>query len=116
MAVVSLVGGIDVTRVGQLRLRRALETGRVTSRQLVATYLARVAALNHRGPRLRAVISTNPAAAVAAAAARLELTALGEQGKLEVRTRSFELGQVAEAHREGQAGHVAGKLVLVPRA
>ncbi len=48
-------------------------------------------------------------------AARLQLTALVEQGKLRVRARSFELGEVAEAHREGQAGHVTGKLVLVPR-
>jgi NADPH:quinone reductase len=48
-------------------------------------------------------------------AARLQLTALVGQGKLEVRARSFELGEVAEAHREGQAGHVTGKLVLVPR-
>jgi len=49
-------------------------------------------------------------------AARLQLTALGAQGKLDVRARSFELGEVAEAHREGKAGHVSGKLVLVPRA
>ena len=47
-------------------------------------------------------------------AARLQLTALVEQGKLSVRARSFVLDDVAEAHREGQAGHVAGKLVLVP--
>jgi NADPH:quinone reductase-like Zn-dependent oxidoreductase len=49
-------------------------------------------------------------------AARLQLTALVEQGKLEVRARSFALDEVAEAHRAGQAGHVTGKLVLVPRA
>jgi NADPH:quinone reductase-like Zn-dependent oxidoreductase len=47
-------------------------------------------------------------------AARLQLTALVERGELEVRTRSFALEDVAEAHREGQAGHVTGKLVLVP--
>ncbi len=47
-------------------------------------------------------------------AARLQLTALVEQGKLEVRARSFALEDTAEAHREGQAGHVVGKLVLVP--
>jgi NADPH:quinone reductase-like Zn-dependent oxidoreductase len=46
-------------------------------------------------------------------AARLQLTELAEQGRLEVLTRSFELDQVADAHREGQAGHVTGKLVLV---
>jgi NADPH2:quinone reductase len=48
-------------------------------------------------------------------AARLQLTALVEQGKLDVRTRSFALEDVAQAHREGQAGHVTGKLVLIPR-
>jgi NADPH2:quinone reductase len=47
-------------------------------------------------------------------AARLQLTALVEQGKLKVRTRSFALEDVAAAHREGRAGHVTGKLVLVP--
>jgi NADPH:quinone reductase len=47
-------------------------------------------------------------------AARLQLTELVEQGKLEVRSHSFALADVAAAHREGQAGHVVGKLVLVP--
>jgi NADPH:quinone reductase len=47
-------------------------------------------------------------------AARLQLTALVEQGKLKVRARSFALDDVAEAHRVGQAGHVTGKLVLMP--
>jgi NADPH:quinone reductase-like Zn-dependent oxidoreductase len=47
-------------------------------------------------------------------AARLELTELAEQGKLTVRTHSFAIDQVAEAHREGQDGHVTGKLVLLP--
>jgi NADPH:quinone reductase-like Zn-dependent oxidoreductase len=49
-------------------------------------------------------------------AARLELTTLVEQDKLQIRTRSFELDEVAKAHREGRAGHVTGKLVLVPGA
>jgi NADPH2:quinone reductase len=47
-------------------------------------------------------------------AARLQLTALVEQGKLEVRAHLFALDDVAEAHRQGQSGHVTGKLVLVP--
>jgi NADPH:quinone reductase len=47
-------------------------------------------------------------------AARLQLTELFEQGKLEVRACAFALDDVADAHREGQAGHVTGKLVLVP--
>jgi D-arabinose 1-dehydrogenase-like Zn-dependent alcohol dehydrogenase len=48
------------------------------------------------------------------AAARLQLTALVEQGKLTVDARGFALADAAEAHRLGQAGHVSGKLVLVP--
>jgi NADPH2:quinone reductase len=47
-------------------------------------------------------------------AARLQLTALVEQRKLTVDARPFRLEDVADAHREGQKGHVAGKLVLVP--
>ncbi|HEY3759676.1 MAG TPA: NADP-dependent oxidoreductase [Solirubrobacteraceae bacterium] len=47
-------------------------------------------------------------------AARLQLTELVEQGKLAVKVRAFALDDVAAAHREGQAGHVTGKLVLVP--
>ncbi|MGE4425172.1 MAG: zinc-binding alcohol dehydrogenase family protein [Solirubrobacteraceae bacterium] len=48
-------------------------------------------------------------------AARLQLTRLVDQGKLAVRTRTIALEDVADAHREGRAGHVTGKLVLVPR-
>jgi NADPH:quinone reductase len=46
-------------------------------------------------------------------AARLELTALAEQGRLTVDARAFALDDVAAAHRESRAGHVTGKLVLV---
>jgi len=49
-------------------------------------------------------------------AARLQLTALVEQGRLTVDARPFGLDDVTDAHREGQAGHVTGKLVLVPRS
>lgn len=45
-------------------------------------------------------------------AARLELTRLVEEGRLVVHARAFALEQVADAHREGQGGHVSGKLVL----
>ncbi len=48
------------------------------------------------------------------AAARLQLTALVEQGQLTVDARAFALADAAEAHRLGRAGHVSGKLVLVP--
>jgi NADPH:quinone reductase len=47
-------------------------------------------------------------------AARMELVRLVEQGKLQLRARAFALEDAAAAHREGQTGHVTGKLVLVP--
>lgn len=47
-------------------------------------------------------------------AARLQLTELVEQGKLTVETTAHPLAEVVAASREGQAGHVRGKLVLVP--
>jgi NADPH:quinone reductase len=49
-------------------------------------------------------------------AARMELVELVRQGKLEVRARAFAFDDAAQAHREGMAGHVVGKLVLVPEA
>lgn len=48
--------------------------------------------------------------------ARLQLTELVEAGRLTVDARAFALDDVAAAHREGQRGHVTGKLVLVPRS
>jgi len=86
-------------------LRPTAKRTRASSWLLVAAACIAVAPAAppaHQGPRLGAVISTNPSAAFAAAAARLQLPALGEQGKLEVRTRSFELGQVAEAIARGR--------------
>jgi NADPH:quinone reductase len=47
--------------------------------------------------------------------ARLELTRLAGEGRLEVVVAgTFPLEQVAEAHRQGMAGHTHGKLVLLP--
>src|SRR5262245_66116110 len=43
-------------------LQRAMQTGRYTARRITELYLARIEALNRRGPELRAVIDTNPAA------------------------------------------------------
>src|SRR5262249_43230898 len=41
-------------------LRVALDAGKATSRGLCEAYLTRIAALDRRGPTLRAVIETNP--------------------------------------------------------
>lgn len=48
-------------------------------------------------------------------AARAQLAELASDGSLDVRVaRTFPLSEVAEAHRVGQAGHLSGKIVLVP--
>ena len=48
-------------------------------------------------------------------AARAQLAELASDGTLDVRVaRTYPLSDVAQAHRDGQAGHSAGKLVLVP--
>lgn len=47
--------------------------------------------------------------------ARLDLAKLAGDGTLRVFvTRTYPLSQVADAHRESMAGHVTGKLVLIP--
>lgn len=48
-------------------------------------------------------------------AARAQLAELAADGVLDVRVaRTYPLTEVAQAHRDGQAGHSAGKLVLLP--
>ena len=49
-------------------LQDAMADGRVTSRQLVERYLARIDAYDHQGPSLNAMISLNPAAVAEAEA------------------------------------------------
>jgi Asp-tRNA(Asn)/Glu-tRNA(Gln) amidotransferase A subunit family amidase len=43
-------------------LKNAMETGQVTSRQIVEQYLARIAAYDHAGPKINAFILVNPRA------------------------------------------------------
>ncbi|KQY48019.1 NADP-dependent oxidoreductase [Cellulomonas sp. Root137] len=48
-------------------------------------------------------------------AARAQLAELAADGTLDVRVaKTYPLSEVAQAHRDGMAGHSAGKLVLVP--
>jgi amidase len=62
-------GSIDLTTSTIPAMRAALDAGTLTSRELVAGYLARIDALNRTGPRLRAVITTAPDALAQADAA-----------------------------------------------
>jgi amidase len=47
-------------------LSRGMQTGRYTARRITELYLARIDAINRRGPELRAVIDTNPDALMVA--------------------------------------------------
>jgi amidase len=76
----SEVDGLDLTRATIPQIREALDSGQTTTRALTEGYLARIEALNQRGPKLRAVIVTAPDAleqADAADAARAAGTAEG---------------------------------------
>jgi Asp-tRNA(Asn)/Glu-tRNA(Gln) amidotransferase A subunit family amidase len=62
------IATFDVLEKSIEDLQRAMGEGRVTSRQLVAIYLARIEAYNTRGPSLNAIMAVNPLARDAAAA------------------------------------------------
>ncbi len=63
-------------------LQSVMASGKLTSRDLVAHYLARIEALNHTGPALHAVIETNPAALDIAVALDAERRGQGARGPL----------------------------------
>jgi amidase len=63
-------------------LRAALESGKWTARSLTEAYLARIEAMNTRGPELRAVIETNPEALAIADVLDAERRAKGPRGPL----------------------------------
>jgi len=63
-------------------LAAAMESGKLSSRDLVAHYLARIEATNAAGPVLRALIETNPEALDIAAALDAERRVRGARGPL----------------------------------
>lgn len=63
-------------------LQTAMADGRTTSAALVAGYLARIDAMDRRGPALRAIIELNPDATSIAAALDAERKARGARGPL----------------------------------
>jgi amidase len=63
-------------------LGAAMLSGKATARSITEAYLARIEALNTRGPELRAVIETNPEALAIADALDAERRAKGPRGPL----------------------------------
>ncbi len=76
------VGGLDLGSASLLEVSAAMDSGRVTSARLVRAYLARIGALNSRGPSLNAVRGLNPDAAAQARALDRERRVSGPRGPL----------------------------------
>ena len=72
----------DVVEKTIPQLQEAMKSGRVTSRQLVELYLARIAAYDRSGPRLNAIVALNPRALDEADALDRERVAKGARGPL----------------------------------
>jgi Asp-tRNA(Asn)/Glu-tRNA(Gln) amidotransferase A subunit family amidase len=72
----------DVFEKSITDLRLAMEEGRITSRQIVEQYLARIDAYDRRGPAINAFISLNPRALDDAAALDAERRTRGARGPL----------------------------------
>lgn len=72
----------DVTEASVTDLQRAMASGRVTAAHLVDAYLARIAAYDHAGPALNAMIRLNPRARTEAAALDVERRAGRVRGPL----------------------------------
>ncbi|WP_156255323.1 amidase, partial [Sandarakinorhabdus oryzae] len=72
----------EVAEASILDLQAALSTGKLTSRQLVTAYLARIAAYDQAGPALNSIVTLNPAALAEADALDKERAAKGPRGPL----------------------------------
>lgn len=72
----------DVVEKTIEELQAAMSAGRVTSRQLVEAYLARIEAYDHRGPDISAFITLNPRALETADSLDRERGARGPRGPL----------------------------------
>jgi amidase len=74
--------GFELAEATIAELQAGMAAGRLTSRGLVEAYLARIAALDRRGPMLRAVLEVNPEALAIAGALDAERQAKGVRGPL----------------------------------
>jgi amidase len=85
MVVAALAGpaqAIEVTEASIPQLQAAMTSGKVTSRQLVQAYLARIAAYDSQGPALNSIVTLNAAALAQADALDKERATKGPRGPL----------------------------------
>jgi amidase len=93
-------------------LQEAMTSGRVTSRQLVEAYLARIAAYDRSGPRLNSIVALNPQALDEAEALDRERATNGARGPLHgvpilVKDNYETVGMPTAAGSLALAGYVA---------
>ncbi|MEZ5490667.1 MAG: amidase [Gammaproteobacteria bacterium] len=72
----------EVTEASILEMQSALESGQVTSVELVQKYLARIAVYDRQGPALNSLVRVNPRAAEIAADLDTERRRIGSRGPL----------------------------------
>jgi len=82
IAATSAAAQVEVTEATIAELQEAMASGRVTSREITAAYLARIAAYDQVGTRLHAMIRVNPNALTEAEALDRERAARGPRGDL----------------------------------
>ncbi|MCY4014982.1 MAG: amidase family protein [Gammaproteobacteria bacterium] len=72
----------DITQLGAVELAQAIRDGHCTAVEAVRAHLDRIHALDHAGPRLNAVLETNPDALASAAGLDARLARTGPLGPL----------------------------------
>jgi len=72
----------DVVEASVADLQAAMTSGRITSKELTALYLARIKAVDQAGPKLNSVIEVNPEALAIAEALDRERQERGARGPL----------------------------------
>ncbi|MBI3524051.1 MAG: amidase [Betaproteobacteria bacterium] len=75
-------GMFNIVETGVADLQAAMQSGKVSSQQLVKAYLARIRSVDQAGPRINSIIELNPDAVAIAAALDKERKTTGARGPL----------------------------------
>lgn len=109
------VADIDLDEVSIAGLQSGMAKGQYTARALAEAYLARIDAVNTKGPMLRAVIETNPDALAIADALDAERKAKGPRGPLHGIPVLLKDNIDTKDKQESTAGSLAIVGMTVPR-